>query len=94
VLKKQRFRGEFFVMYNGWKRLKDYNLKGEDNFAEATLYGMPAWFTLNLRTNFNIHKNFMLQMSLENILDKNYRTFASGISAPGRNFSITIRNNF
>lgn len=94
VLKKQRFRGEFFVMYNGWKRLKDYNLKGEDNFAEATVYGMPAWFTLNLRTNYNIHKNFMLQMSLENILDKNYRTFASGISAPGRNFSITIRNNF
>ncbi len=94
VLKKQRFRGEFYVMYNGWKRLKDYNLKGEDNFAEATAYGMPAWFTLNLRTNFNIHKNMMLQMSLENILDKNYRTFASGISAPGRNFSITIRNNF
>ncbi len=94
VLKKQRFRGEFYVMYNGWKRLKDYNLKGEDNFAEATAYGMPAWFTLNLRTNFNIHKNLMLQMSLENILDKNYRTFASGISAPGRNFSITIRGNF
>jgi hemoglobin/transferrin/lactoferrin receptor protein len=94
VLKKQRFRGEFYAMYNGWKRLKDYNLKGEDNFAEATAYGMPAWFTLNLRTNFNIHKNMMLQMSLENILDKNYRTFASGISAPGRNFSITIRNNF
>jgi hemoglobin/transferrin/lactoferrin receptor protein len=94
VLKKQRFRGEFYAMYNGWKRLKDYNLKGEDNFAEATAYGMPAWFTLNLRTNFNIHKNLMLQMSLENILDKNYRTFASGISAPGRNFSITIRNNF
>ncbi|MFZ4613342.1 MAG: TonB-dependent receptor plug domain-containing protein, partial [Bacteroidia bacterium] len=82
VLKKQRFRGEFYAMYNGWKRLKDYNLKGEDNFAEATAYGMPAWFTLNLRTNFNIHKNLMLQMSLENILDKNYRTFASGISAP------------
>jgi len=94
VLKKQRFRGEFYAMYNGWKRLKDYNLKGEDNFAEATVYGMPAWFTLNLRTSFNIHKNMMLQMSLENILDKNYRTFASGISAPGRNFSITIRNNF
>jgi hemoglobin/transferrin/lactoferrin receptor protein len=94
VLKKQRFRGEFYAMYNGWKRLKDYNLKGEDNIAEATVYGMPAWFTLNLRTNFNIHKNLMLQMSLENILDKNYRTFASGISAPGRNFSITIRNNF
>jgi hemoglobin/transferrin/lactoferrin receptor protein len=94
VLKKQRFRGEFYAMYNGWKRLKDYNLKGEDNIAEATVYGMPAWFTLNLRTNFNIHKNLMLQMSLENILDKNYRTFASGISAPGRNLSITIRNNF
>ncbi|MFN5794341.1 MAG: TonB-dependent receptor, partial [Bacteroidota bacterium] len=94
IFRKPKFRGEFFIMCNGWKKLKDYNFFGEDNFAEATIYGMPSWLTLNVRTNYTITKNLILQLSLENILDQNYRTFASGISAPGRNFSITIRGNF
>ena len=28
---------------------------------------------------------------IENILDRNYRTYSSGISAPGRNFILTLR---
>jgi outer membrane receptor protein involved in Fe transport len=40
-LNLNKFRGEFYVMYNGWKRLKDYNLVGEDNISYATEKGMP-----------------------------------------------------
>lgn len=93
-LNLNKFRGEFYVMYNGWKRLKDYNLMGEDNISYATEKGMPAWYTLNLRTSWQINPRFEMQLALENILDQNYRVFASGISAPGRNFSITLRGNF
>jgi hemoglobin/transferrin/lactoferrin receptor protein len=87
----KKFRGEFFALYHGWKRLKNYNLLGEDNQQYATSYGTPAWLTLNLRTAWQINQSVQLQVALENILDQNYRVFASGISAPGRNFSITLR---
>jgi hemoglobin/transferrin/lactoferrin receptor protein len=94
VLKMKRFRSEFFVMYSGWKSIKDYNMIGEDNFAFATPYGMPAWATLNLRSSFTVTKNLMLQASLENITDLHYRTFGSNFSAPGRNLVITLRGSF
>lgn len=90
----KKFRGEFFVVYNGWKRVKDYNMVGEDNFQYATENGMPAWYTLNLRTAYQVNKFLQVQVALENILDQNYRVFASGISAPGRNFVLTLRGRF
>ncbi len=94
ILKLKKFKGEFFMLYNGWKRVKDYNMFGEDNFGYATVWGNPAWITLNVRTSYQISKNFQVQAALENILDQNYRIFASGISAPGRNFMITLRAKF
>jgi hypothetical protein len=33
-------------------------------------------------------------MAIENIADKNYRVFGSGISASGRNVLIAIKGNF
>jgi hemoglobin/transferrin/lactoferrin receptor protein len=89
--KHAKFSTEAFVLYNGWKRLKNYNLDGEDNQQYATPDGMPSWLTLNWRNSFYISKKTMLQFAIENILDRNYRYFASGFSAPGRNYIITLR---
>jgi hemoglobin/transferrin/lactoferrin receptor protein len=89
--KTRQFRGEFFSLYNGWKRLKDYNVVGEDNLPYATAEGMPAWYTLNLRMSYQVNQILQVQTALENILDRNYRVFASGISAPGRNLVLTLR---
>ena len=89
-----KFKAEFFVNYSGWKRLEDYNLIGEDNYAYATVNGMPSWYTLNLRMNYAFNKFASLQIACENILDQNYRNYASNISAPGRNFIVTLRGNF
>jgi len=91
---QKRFKAEVFSNFAGAKLLKDYNLIGEDNFAYATPDGMPAWYTLNLRVNYQFHKQLGLQVACENILDINYRTFASNISSPGRNFLITLRFNY
>ena len=90
----KRFQAEAFSLYNGWKYLSDYNLGGEDNQQYATADGMPAWMTLNVRTSFDVNKYLSLQVACENILDRNYRYFASGISAPGRNFIATVRGRF
>lgn len=87
-------RTEVYALYNGWKRLKDYSTSGEDNLANATVYGMPAWYTLNLRASYAVDRRFTIQAGLENIMDANYRTFASNISAAGRNFTISLRANF
>lgn len=89
-----KLRTELFVNYSGWKRLADYNMVGEDNFAYATPYGMPSWATINARVNYNFSRQLSLQVACENILDQNYRNYASNISAPGRNFIVTLRGNF
>jgi hemoglobin/transferrin/lactoferrin receptor protein len=84
----------FYVLYNGAKKLADYSLFGEDNLQYATATGMPKWMTLNASSQLYLNKNLNLQLGLENILDQNYRVFASGINAPGRNFIISLSGNF
>lgn len=82
---------EFYSIFNGWKKIKDYNPNGEDNGQYATPDGMPSWFTINWRGSYAFNKNLTLQAGIENITDRNYRYFASGFSAPGRNFIIALR---
>jgi hemoglobin/transferrin/lactoferrin receptor protein len=93
VYKQKKMRAEFFTQFAGWKYTKDYNISGEDNFANATPEGMPSWYTLNLRLNYQFKKWIGMQVACENILDQNYRVFASNISSPGRNFIVTLRTN-
>ncbi len=94
IYHQKGFRGELFANYNGWKHIEDYNSGGEDNEQYATPEGMPAWWTLNLRLQYQLTKSLMIQAACENLLDANYRVFASGISAPGRNFIIALRGSF
>lgn len=90
----EHFSADFFINYNGWKRLKNYNLNGEDNEQYATPDGMPAWFTLNLRASYKINKLITFQAGVDNILDTQYRTFSSGINAPGRNIFAAVRFHY
>ncbi len=93
-LKIRKFKGELYALYNGWKNISDYNLAGEDNPQYATVAGTPEWHTLNIRCAFAINKHIQVMGALDNILDVNYRVFASGISAPGRNLILTLRAGF
>ena len=79
------------MVYNGWKRIADYSLGGEDNQQYATPDGMPAWHTLNLRLSYKVTNWLTVQGGIDNLLDTQYRTFSSGINAPGRNFMLTLR---
>jgi hemoglobin/transferrin/lactoferrin receptor protein len=90
---KDKVLAEIFALYNGWKKLDEYNADGEDNAQYATKDGMPGWVTFNLRTSYNF-KAVTLQVAIENIFDRNYRNFASGFSAPGRNFILAARVAF
>lgn len=88
---KNKLMVELFALYNGWKRLDDFNADGEDNPQYATPDGMPGWFTFNMRSSFRVQKNITVQLAVENLFDRNYRFFSSGFSAPGRNFIVALR---
>jgi hemoglobin/transferrin/lactoferrin receptor protein len=90
----KNFNADFFVNYNGWKKMKNYNLQGEDNEQYATPDGMPAWFTVNFHASYQVYKMVTLQAGVDNIFDTQYRTFASGINAPGRNIFAAVKFHF
>jgi hemoglobin/transferrin/lactoferrin receptor protein len=87
----QKLYAELTLLFNGWKKLDQYNADGEDNAQYATAQGTPAWQTLNLKTGIQVNQKLSLQAGIENILDLNYRYFASGFSAPGRNWIVSLK---
>ncbi|MES2622051.1 MAG: TonB-dependent receptor [Bacteroidota bacterium] len=54
----------------------------------------PAWYTLNLKTAFDIAKYLTLTVGVENITDQRYRTYSSGIAASGVNCVVGLRGRF
>lgn len=90
----KKINTELCLLYNGWKHLDQYNADGEDNAQYATRDGMPSWIITNWKAGVNCTKNIQVQVGIENIFDKNYRYFASGFSAGGRDFLVSIRLNW
>lgn len=94
---KDRFQANLNWRFNAKKRLEDYNLiEGIDNIEQTpynaltdSFYGNPAWNTFSLHSNYKISNSFTLFLNIDNILNTHYKEFASSISAPGRNFSIS-----
>jgi hemoglobin/transferrin/lactoferrin receptor protein len=91
---KNKFDSEFFVLYNGWKRITEYSTSGEDNAQYATPAGIPAWWTMNIRASYEVSKSLQMQLGVENLADIQYRAFASGINSAGRNVYATLRARF
>ena len=99
---RNRIETGVHFIFNGRKRAKDYNIsEGIDNIeqspyilSEQSYYGTPAWYTLNYYVRIKTSKYVDLLMNVDNILDHHYKEFASGINAPGRNFSVTVLGNF
>jgi hemoglobin/transferrin/lactoferrin receptor protein len=52
---------------------------------------VPGWYTLNFKGSVLLTRYFTVNIGLENITDRLYRPYASGISAPGRNFVLSLR---
>lgn len=51
----------------------------------------PAWYTLNARVVYKLHARVSLNAAIENILDKRYRPYSSGLTAPGRNIILSLQ---
>jgi hemoglobin/transferrin/lactoferrin receptor protein len=90
-------QAELSMLMNGAKNAEDYSKSGEDNIdksADPVNGYTPAWHILNVKTSYDISKNFTAQVALENLFDAHYRVFASGLSSAGRNLRLTLRAGF
>ena len=90
----KRYSADLFILFNGRKPIDQFNTGGEDNQIYATKNGSPAWQTYNFKTAVIFSKNITFYTGVENIFDIAYRTFSSGINAPGRNFYFSAKYNF
>jgi len=54
----------------------------------------PAWTTINFKMKHAIKKHYTVVIGMENITDVRYRTFGSGMTAAGRNFTIGVHASF
>ena len=94
VFERKKWDLEFFSEYNGWKKVNEYASGSVDNLIEATAEGTPSWYTLNLRVGIELHQLAQLQFGAYNLMDVHYKSFSSGISAPGRSFMLSLRAVF
>ncbi len=69
----------------------------KDYMYALNKYGVPYapfWYTVNLRSNFKLSDKTRLILNLENLTDRRYRTYSSGVSAPGINLISSLQYRF
>ena len=99
VWKNQKLRADLFLNYNGEIPFNDL-ATSERN--KAYLYASdvngnpysPSWYTLNFRSQYTILNAFKATLTLENITNQRYRSYSSGISAPGTNLILGLEYRF
>ena len=82
------------VRYAMPKAAEDYGPGSTDNLQEALPTGSPGWATWNVEGSMRLTEHVEVRLSGLNLLDLHYRTFGSGISAPGRNLRATVSARF
>jgi hemoglobin/transferrin/lactoferrin receptor protein len=99
VYNKAKLTLDAFVEYNGQFDFEDLAPSQQNN---AFLYAAdqngnpyaPKWHTLNFSAQYKYSKSLQLNAALENITDKRYRPYSSGLSAPGRNLIVAATYTF
>ncbi len=95
IWKNQKLKVDAFINYNGEISFNDL-APSEQN--KAYIYALdsngnpysPSWYTVNLRTQYNVTNALKVSLSIENITDQRYRSYSSGLTAAGRNIVASI----
>ena len=93
--KSNRLRSQLIFEFNdeiSYDNLADTEKDKDYLYAknEKGLPYTPSWAIVSLKNTITISKRFSTNISLENILNKRYRPYSSGISAAGRNFVLGV----
>ena len=97
--KNQWLETDFFLNYNGELSFNDLAVSERN---KPFIYAVdssgnpysPSWYTLNFRSRIKISNGLSTSLILENITNQRYRTYSSGISAPGFNFITGLSYKF
>ncbi|WP_297791737.1 TonB-dependent receptor [uncultured Eudoraea sp.] len=99
IWRNQKLKTDLFLNYNGEisynnlaisERNKSY-IYAKD--ANGNPYS-PSWYTLNLRSQYQISNPLRLTFTIENITNQRYRPYSSGIAATGINFVLGLSFRF
>ncbi len=97
--KNQKFNADLFLNYNGEiafadlapsEQKKDYIYASD---ADGNPFS-PSWYTLNFRSQYAISNALKATFSVENITNQRYRSYSSGIVAPGTNLILGLEYKF
>jgi hemoglobin/transferrin/lactoferrin receptor protein len=99
IFENQKLFLDLYINYNG---TIDYDDLAPSEQAKPYMYAMdengfpfsPGWWTLNMKFNYKLNPTIAFGGGVENILDKRYRTYSSGIVSPGINFIFSINVRF
>ncbi|MEO9894295.1 TonB-dependent receptor [Aurantibacter sp.] len=97
--KNQELQTDLFVNYNG--EIANEDLASSET-SKSYIYALdeqgnpfsPSWYTLNSRAQYNFNNNWKVSLNFENITNQRYRTYSSGIVAPGRNLILGLGYSF
>ncbi|MCL6261017.1 TonB-dependent receptor [Aquiflexum sp. TKW24L] len=97
--KKEKLTVQVFSEYSGGFSFEQLPLeeRGKPELYAIDANGnpySPSWVTLNLKGMYQAHKHLTFSTGFENITDVRFRTYSSGIAAPGRNFILSLMVNF
>ena len=96
--KRRHLSLEFYAVYQGKMNSDELPLLERDDHVYALdengLNFSPAWYTLNIKAAYFFNKHLSAAGGIENITNQLYRTYGSGISAPGINFLISLKASF
>jgi len=99
VWKNQNLKADFFLNYNGEIANNDLATSEQNKFyiyasdSNGLPYS-PSWYTLNFRSQYNLTNAFKISLSLENITNQLYRSYSSGIAAPGTNLIFGVSYSY
>mgnify|MGYP005839926899 CR=1 FL=1 len=96
---EQTFTVDAYVDYNGKIPFRELapSERGKPHLYAIDENGnpfSPAWYTINLKASYQITESTQITAGLENMTDQLYRTYSSGIAAPGINGVAAIRTSF
>lgn len=94
--RKDLFYLEFNAMYSGGFTCEQLAIqeRGKPFIYARDEQGQPyspSWHTLNFRSSYALGKHWHADFGIENISDRRYRSYSSGIAGPGRNWVFGLR---
>jgi hemoglobin/transferrin/lactoferrin receptor protein len=93
---QKKFTIEFSAFYNGEVSFDEL---APSERAKTDIYAIdaqgrpysPSWYTLNIKGSYRLTDKISLNAGWENMTNQRYRTYSSGIVAPGSNLIFSVR---